>query len=194
MSEPGGRSSPPTLTDGVVLLTPFRVDDAPTMVEWDHDPEMSRWFDFPPLPPEAEHLASVGGVIARWRDEYEAGTTIPWAVRDPVSERLLGSVELRPRPDGGSDASYGTHPASRGRGIATRALRLASDWAFEHGFDRVVVEVDARNVPSARVAAAAGFVEIERRPGGMTYEHGGSPGDAIVMERRPRRLRRQEPR
>jgi RimJ/RimL family protein N-acetyltransferase len=175
----------PTLTDGVVTLTAFREDDAATMVEWDRDPEMARWFDFPQLPPEPEHLTHVRDVIAGWQEEYVAGTRIPWAVRDYASERLLGSVELRPRPGGGADASYGTHPSYRGQGVATRALRLACEWAFEQGgLARVIIEYDARNVASAGVARAAGFVEVARRTGGMTYEHGGSPGDAVVMQLR----------
>jgi RimJ/RimL family protein N-acetyltransferase len=48
----------------------------------------------------------------------------------------------------------------------------------------VVLELDARNVASAGVARAAGFEEIERRSGGMTYENGGSPGEAVSMELR----------
>jgi hypothetical protein len=41
----------PELTDGVVHLTSFRDGDAPTMVEWNHEADIARWFDFPPLPP-----------------------------------------------------------------------------------------------------------------------------------------------
>ena len=112
----------PQLTDGVVLLTRFREEDTRTIVEWDHDPDIARWFDFPPLPPEYEHLERVRGVIAAWHKDYAAGSRIAWAVRDPTTERPLGSVELRPREDGAADVSYATHPAQRGRGFATRAL------------------------------------------------------------------------
>jgi RimJ/RimL family protein N-acetyltransferase len=175
----------PELTDGVVTLTAFEEEDVPTMVEWDGDPEMARWFDFPPLPPEREHSDHVRGVIAAWHAEYQAGTRIPWAVTDMLTGRLLGSVELRPREDGGADVSYSTHPAHRRKGFATRALRLASSWALEHGFTHLVAEYDARNLESASVARGAGFVEIDRRRGEMTYEHGGSPGDRVVAERRP---------
>jgi RimJ/RimL family protein N-acetyltransferase len=175
----------PELTDGVVHLTSFRDGDAPTMVEWNHEADIARWFDFPPLPPERKHLDHVRGVIADWHEDYIAGSRIAWAVRHPTTGGLLGAVELRPREDGGADASYTTHPAHRRRGFATRALRLACVWAFDHGLDRVVVEYDARNVASAHVARAAGFVEIERRPGGMTYEHGESPGDSVIAELRP---------
>jgi RimJ/RimL family protein N-acetyltransferase len=176
----------PILTDDIVTLTCVLNEDAPTMAEWDHDPEIARWFDFPPPSEGSEQVERVLGVIARWQQEYAAGVRITWAVRDAQTTRLLGSVELRPRADGGADASYTTHPAHRRQGIAARALRLACAWALdEGGFERVIVEHDARNVASEGVARAVGFVEIGRRPGGMTYEHGESPGEAVVMELRP---------
>jgi RimJ/RimL family protein N-acetyltransferase len=176
----------PILTDDVVTLTPIESEDAPTMAKWDRDPEIARWFDFPPLPEESAHVEHVLGVITRWHQEYAAGTRAAWAVRDAQTTQLLGSVELRPRADGGADASFATHPAQRRRGFAARALSLACIWAFDvGGFERVVVEHDARNVASEGVARTVGFVEIGRRPGGMTYEHGESPGEAVVMELRP---------
>jgi hypothetical protein len=64
----------PELTDGVVSLTAFREEHVPATVAWDHDPEMARWFDFPALPPEREHIEHVHGVIAVWHAEYQAGT------------------------------------------------------------------------------------------------------------------------
>src|SRR4051794_8431314 len=128
----------PTLSDGVVMLTPSSIDDAPTMVQWDHDSEMARWFDWELVPPKPEDLRHAQEVVERWHREYALGQRIPWAVRDPTREHLLGSVELRPRVDAGADASYATSPLFRGMGYATRALRLACGWAFSEGrFDRV---------------------------------------------------------
>ncbi|MGH2826361.1 MAG: GNAT family N-acetyltransferase [Actinomycetota bacterium] len=145
--------------------------------------EMARWFDFPPLPAESEHLARVRHVIRAWQADYAAGVRIAWAVRDKRTCALVGSVELRPRADGGVDASYATHPTHRGRGLASRSLRLACKWALERaGFNRVVVEYDARNAASGAVAKAAGFIQVDYRVGGMRYEHADGPGDAVLLE------------
>jgi len=175
----------PTLSDGVVTLTPFTGDDASTMVEWDHDRDMARWFDWPLQPRTPDDLRHAQQVVERWQREYALSERVPWAVRDSANDRLLGSVELRPRTDGGADASYATDSQYRGMGYATRAFRLACDWALEvAGFDRVVVEYDARNVASGRVARAVGLVEVQRRPGESTYEaNGTTPGDLVVVER-----------
>lgn len=51
--------------------------------------------------------------------------------------------------------------------------------------EATVRELVELRTASAGVAHSVSFVEIERRPGGMTYEHGGSSGDAVVVELRP---------
>src|SRR3954462_12996121 len=60
----------PTLSDGVVTLTPFTGDDASTMVEWDHDRDMARWFDWPLQPRTPDDLRHAQQVVERWQREY----------------------------------------------------------------------------------------------------------------------------
>ena len=53
---------------------------------------------------------------------------------------------------------YGLFPPARGRGIATRAVRLASDWALKDGsFERVELFIGKDNAVSRPVAEKAGF-------------------------------------
>ena len=55
-------------------------------------------------------------------------------------------------------AGYWTRQEVRGRGVATRALRLAAAWVLEDlGFARLELRIDTRNVPSRRVAEKARF-------------------------------------
>ncbi|MFL5909842.1 MAG: GNAT family N-acetyltransferase [Gaiellaceae bacterium] len=180
-------SEQPALTDGVVTLTPFTLDDAPIMVQWDHDSEMAKWFDWPLVPPAPHDLQHAQQVVERWRREYVLGERIPWAVRNSATTELLGSVELRPRSDGGADASYATHEPYRGTGYASRALRLVCRWAFEVArFNRIIAEYDARNIASSRVAMAAGFVEVGRGIGESTYEaNRTAPGDLVTAVLQP---------
>ena len=57
---------------------------------------------------------------------------------------------------------------ARGRGVATRALRLAARWILGHeGIERLQLRTDALNVPSQRVAEKAGF----RREGVLRSVH-----------------------
>jgi RimJ/RimL family protein N-acetyltransferase len=57
-----------------------------------------------------------------------------------------------------AEIGYITAPAARGRGIATRALVLISDWALTvGGLRRVELKIDYENPASQRVAERAGF-------------------------------------
>jgi RimJ/RimL family protein N-acetyltransferase len=56
-------------------------------------------------------------------------------------------------------------PEGRGRGLATQAARLLSDWLLGNGSDRVALETIVGNVPSERVAQRAGFVHESAHAG-----------------------------
>jgi RimJ/RimL family protein N-acetyltransferase len=61
------------------------------------------------------------------------------------------------------ELSYGIAPPARGRGIATRAARLAAGWALtEGGFSRVELRIPESHAASRRVAEKAGF-QLEER-------------------------------
>lgn len=71
---------------------------------------------------------------------------------------LVGTVGFGMLDVGVVEVVYGVAPQWRGRGLATRAARLAADWLIGH---RGVVEVELRigrgHLESQRVAARAGF-------------------------------------
>ena len=48
-------------------------------------------------------------------------------------------------------------PAARGRGVATEALRLLTDWAFGLGMLRAELHISVDNVASKRVAERNGY-------------------------------------
>ena len=131
---PAADSSPepaPALTDGVVTLRAHSLDDADAVVEQSTDPESLRWTTVP-RPYSREHAVSfIEGNRRAW------GTpdgTRSWAIEwtdDLGRARFGGTIDLRP----GSTASagelgFGLHPAARGRGIMSRAVRLVVAHAF----------------------------------------------------------------
>ncbi len=132
------------------------------MMSWNQDPEAQRWFDWPTEPlPDDQHELHCRGVIETWRAEWQAGRRAAFVVR--AGGHPVGSVEVRRGGDGRGHISYLTHPDWRRRGYATRAVRLASRWAFAVGFEEVVVDVAAGNTASRRVAVAAGFTDSGER-------------------------------
>lgn len=66
-------------------------------------------------------------------------------------------------PAGDANISYAAHPAYRGRGNVTRAVRLIAQFLRDHtGADSAHIVVDARNAASLRVAGAVQAAETER--------------------------------
>ena len=73
--------------------------------------------------------------------------------------RLCGVVGLRATDwtIGKTEAGYWMAPWGRGRGLMTTALRALTDFAFDHGMQRVEVQVATGNLASLGVALRAGF-------------------------------------
>lgn len=108
----------------------------------------------------------------------------PWNRAICASGRVVGSIAVK--PFGGSDrcrAELGYAVASEywGRGIATRAVRLAANAAFvEWGhLERLEAVVDLENAASQRVVEKAGFT----REGVLRkyYLLKGKPRDAVIF-------------
>ena len=142
------------LTDGVVTLRPFREDDVPTIVVACSDPETARFVPVIPVP----YTQADAEAYLRLADELRnAGERLPFAVAAAGSDELVGAIDARLGEVG--SIGYWVHPASRGGGVATRALVLLSRWAVtEGGVERLELTTHPDNVASQRVAEKAGFV------------------------------------
>src|SRR3954452_4811883 len=81
---------------------------------------------------------------------------------EPLGEILLFKDRLS---DNGAEIGYAVGPRHRGRGVATRAVRLMTDYAYEtlHP-DRVVLRIEPANEASAAVARKAGFHHTSEAP------------------------------
>lgn len=167
-------------SDGMVRLTRFSTTDAAVLCAGDHDPEHRLRFDFPA--DFVPSLAHAEAVLARWEQERLSGVRFPFAVRDAHSSTLLGGCELQPL-EGDSqkrtaNLSYWTYPEHRGKGVATRAVALACQLAFEtYSYQQLELLTAPDNTASRRVALRSGFQEIGLRDGEVlhtrTKERGG---------------------
>jgi RimJ/RimL family protein N-acetyltransferase len=74
-------------------------------------------------------------------------------------EDVLGSIGIRDAGDERAEVGYLVGARVRGRGVASRALQLLSDWALgeEGGMARVQLVTRPDNVASQRTAERAGF-------------------------------------
>jgi RimJ/RimL family protein N-acetyltransferase len=146
----------PTLRDGDLVLRPKRPADAEAITAACQDPEIPRW-TFVPSP---YTLADAEAFLARSAAEEAAGTAADLLAVDAADGRLLGSfsvIEID-RDRGSGEIGYWVAAAARGRGIATRGVRLLADWArAELGLTRLEILPHKDNGPSRRVAEKTGF-------------------------------------
>lgn len=144
------------LTDGVVTLRPVRPGDEDALLDERSDREARRWATSTRLWTAPDVRAYVASAPAVWL----AGTEARFAVVDSATATCAGSLGLRITVPAFriAELGYGLRPGWRGRGLTTRAVRLAADWAFTTaGLARLEIGAAVGNVASQRVAERAGF-------------------------------------
>ncbi|MEP6632043.1 MAG: GNAT family N-acetyltransferase, partial [Lapillicoccus sp.] len=142
----------PTLTDGVVTLRALTLADLDAVVEQSRDPETARWT----FVPEPYTDADGRDFIERSPQEWQDGVRCGWAIEH--EGRFAGLVSHQPRGGGAVEIAYAAHPAARGHGVMTRAVRLAVRHAFDHGATVVLWHAQVGNFGSRKVAWRCGFV------------------------------------
>jgi ribosomal-protein-alanine N-acetyltransferase len=137
------------LDDGVVTVREWSEADVPALVTAAQDRELSRFTRFPSPYRERDARDFMAGRLAE-----EARLAIV-AAQDA---RLLGGIGLRDAGEGRAQVGYWVAAAERGRGVATRALRLVCRWALDElGVKRLQLLTDPANLSSQRVAVRVGF-------------------------------------
>lgn len=130
-------------------------DDVPALVKLYDDPQISRWTPVP-SPFDAE---AAGLYLAAASDARAEGRRIQLAITtdgmQPQGEILLFRSDVDARD---IELAYGIGPQFRRQGLATRAVRLATDYALRQlAPRRVLLRIEAANVASEAVAKAASF-------------------------------------
>ena len=145
------------LRDRDLLLRPPRPEDADAITAACQDPEIPRW-TFVPSP---YGRADAEVYIASCAADREAGRTAAFLAVD-ADDRLLASLSVMEldREPGYGEIGYWVAAEARGRGVATRAVRLLADWARrELGLTRIDILPHKDNAASRRVAEKAGFTD-----------------------------------
>ena len=183
---PGGcwvpRATVVPVIEGLGLtLRPWRAGDAGELVTVSGDEAMLRWTGLRTGDPEA---------AARWLEQqrqwWDDGTRFSFAVVGGGGV-LLGNALLKrgDRPAELAEVGYWTAAAARGRGVASRAVRVLTGWAWaaHPGLRRLEVFHRSDNVASCRVAVKSGFAYERTLPPRPPDPH---DGHLHVLARGPR--------
>lgn len=148
----------PRLGDGAIALRPPAPDDVDAITEACQDPEIPRWTRVP-SPYTRDHAVDF---VERSARMWESGTDAPFVIVDAETGALVGAIGVHRfgGEDDGPEVGYWLARDARGRGVATRALEMVSDWACNQLGVRLLLQADVRNAASRRVAEKAGFRHV----------------------------------
>lgn len=137
-----------------VTLRPLGPADLRFLAELVADPSTRRFTRIPEPPPP--------DFARTWLGAYEAGrvdgSREAFVVEDEGDPAGLALAPLIDREAATAELGYAIAPHARGRGVATAALRMISDWAFdERGMIRLELRIGAENRASQTVARRSGY-------------------------------------
>ncbi|MEM9466626.1 MAG: GNAT family N-acetyltransferase [Actinomycetota bacterium] len=146
--------------DDHVVLRTIEDADAEDLLAVLGDPEVMRYGTT-----GSATLADCRNFITSNRAEGERNGVTGWAVCTPADATLLGYCRLRIGVEwaepGEIEIGYRLATRAWGKGLATRAARLARRLAFEtHGADRLIAVIDPGNTASIAVAERLGMRPI----------------------------------
>lgn len=146
----------PTLTDGVVTLRRFQDQDVSLVQSVAEDPLIPLITTVPTTGTADDAAAH----IERQHERLRSGTGYSFAITETMTNRAVGQIGLwlRNIDQGRASTGYWIALPFRHRGLATRALRLLSDWALAHDeVHRLELYVEPWNSGSWRAAEACDF-------------------------------------
>ena len=159
-----------------ITLRSWSTGDAPALVAAWADIEMMRRLPVPddPTIEHAEHWIAGGG------ERRRQGLALDLAVVD-ADDRVLGEVGLSALNPlhGAAVIGWWMTAEARGRGVASTAVALLTDWSLTTlGLAVLVAEVGMDNPASSAVAERAGYrLLLERADGTVVQVARGGPTD-----------------
>lgn len=148
---------PDPLRDDVVVLRPWSPDDVEALVDGFGHPSVTQWF-----PVEVPFTGSPGRLSPTRRRRRGSPTNATFAVVHAETGILAGGVDVDEIDWAARSGDVGYWLAvsarGRGRGLATRAVRLVARWALaDVGLARLTLLAEPGNAASLAVAARVGF-------------------------------------
>ncbi len=164
----------PALSDGGLVLRAWDEQDVLVVLAAGLDRLISRYRYS--LPRTADAARSW---ITATETQRLAGERLELAITEHSTP--VGSVALADIAHGNAMVRYWLLPEARGRGLASRAVRLLAGWAFSTlGLGRLAAFIELENRASGAVVERCGFVEEGRLRRHIT-SHDGKRVDTLLF-------------
>jgi [ribosomal protein S5]-alanine N-acetyltransferase len=143
------------LADEAIRLVPLTRAHEQAVEALVQDRDVRTYTRVPTEPPAGFAATWIGRYEEGWREGSRAG----FAIETHDGEFLGLGMFVRLESEGRQgEIGYVTGPAARGKGVATRTLRLLTDWGFSQlELERIELWIDTTNTGSERVAERAGY-------------------------------------
>jgi RimJ/RimL family protein N-acetyltransferase len=144
------------LTTERLVVRPWRLDEADRFFDIYRRPEVVRWLGGEPMQDRGEAIAMIERNLTRLDADSRFGS---WAVVDRSIGVAVGSVILKPLPDGEGEVEIGwqLHPDSWGNGFASEVASAVLDRGFADGLPEVWAVTDLDNRRSVAVCRRVGM-------------------------------------
>jgi RimJ/RimL family protein N-acetyltransferase len=164
----------------LVSLRQFNLDDVPAVTAACQDPEIFRWTASIPYPYEEAHARSW---IAQHDRFWSSSERAPFAIVSSTTGEFLGNISITSFDwaERTAMAGYWVAKHARGEGVATSALEMMCEWAFQTlDLSAIVLYTLIGNRASERVAEKAGFLATELLD---DYRHPATPDVGVQATR-----------
>lgn len=137
-----------------IRLVPFGDEHVAGLQATWLDPDILR-FTSTPDPTPADWMTT-------WRAQFDGESRVNWAIHDDTVPEHAGFVGYAvafnlDREAAEVELGYATAPWARGRGVATAALSLLTQWALAEGMQRLTLLISPENLASQRIAEKCGY-------------------------------------
>ena len=171
----------PILEGDDLRLVPLDLDVLDEMHTLGDDPEVLR-FTYVSAPFTRDDATAW---IQRYIDGWAEGTRAGFSIQssDGKFQGFMAVIRIEDDERQG-EIGYIVAPRARGRGVASEALKLITDWSLgDLGLERVELRMSSENVGSAGVAKRAGYT-YEGTLRSLHFKEG-RRGDTAVYSRLP---------
>lgn len=145
-----------TLTDGTVWLSRPRAADIDTITALCQEPSIGEWVTIPVPYGRGEAESFLTDMV----DPGWAARSPTWAIRPAEDGPVIGMIALGARDETASEIGFWLGSDFRGKGVMSRAVRLACDFGFDRaglGLIRISWRAFVGNYASAAVVRRNGF-------------------------------------
>jgi [ribosomal protein S5]-alanine N-acetyltransferase len=181
----------PELRGSRVELRALTHRDAPCVLDLFGDPEVVRFWSFPPVP----DVAAAAELVREIRAGFSERRFFQWGVRSRDADRVIGTATLLnlELPHRRAEVGFAIRRSLWGQGYASEALGTLIEFAFAVlDLHRLEADVDPSNERSLRVLERQGF----RQEGYLRerWQQGGEARDGVLLGLLRREWRGKEPR